>query len=50
MTLVELKTRKADKVYVSDIIELSAQRFALSIQTGELVNATGYVAVRIVKR
>ena len=47
VTLVELKTRKVDKVYLSDIIELSAQRFALSSQTGEVVNATGYVVVRI---
>ena len=47
VTLVELKTRKADKVYSSDVIELSAQRFALSSQTGEVVNATGYVVVRI---
>ena len=47
VTLVELKTRKADEVYSSDVIELSAQRFALSSQTGEVVNATGYVVVRI---
>ena len=47
VTLVELKTRRADKVYLSDVIELSAQRFALSSQTGEVVNATGYVVVRI---
>ena len=47
VTLVELKTRKADKVYLSDVIELSAQRFALSSQTGEVVNATGYVVIRI---
>ena len=47
VTLVELKTRKADKVHMSDVIELSAQRFALSSQTGEVVDATGYVVVRI---
>lgn len=47
VTLVELKTRKADEVYLSDVIELSAQRFALSSQTGEVVDATGYVVVRI---
>ena len=47
VTLVELKTRKADEVYMSDVIELSAQRFALSSQTGEVVDATGYVVVRI---
>lgn len=47
VTLVELKTRKADEVYLSDVIELSAQRFALSSQTCEVVDATGYVVVRI---
>ena len=44
VTLVELKTREADRAYLSDVIELSAQRFALSSQTGEFVNAMGYVA------
>ena len=47
VTLVELKTRKADKVYGSDVIELSAQRFALGSQTGEVVNTRGYVVVQI---
>ena len=47
VTLVELKTREADRAYLSDVIELSAQRFALSSQTGEFVNAMGYVVVRI---
>ena len=47
VTLVELKTRKADKVYLSDVIELSGQRFALGSQTGEVVNTQGYVVVQI---
>ena len=47
VTLVELKTRKADRVHLSDVIELSAQRFALGSQTGEVVNTRGYVVVQI---
>ena len=47
VTLVELKTRKADRVYMSDVIELSGQRFALGSQTGEVVNTQGYVVVQI---
>ena len=47
VTLVELKTRKADRVYLSDVIELSAQRFALGSQTGDVVNTRGYVVAQI---
>ena len=50
MTLVELKTRKAERVYPSDIIELSAQRYALQSQTGEQVSEHGYVLVRVAGR
>ena len=46
MTLVELKTSKADRVYLSDVIELSAQRYALQSQTGERVSEHGYVVVQ----
>ena len=46
VTLVELKTRKADRVYLSDVIELSAQRYALQSQTGERVSEHGYVVVQ----
>lgn len=46
MTLVELKTRKADKIYLSDIIELSAQRHALHSQTGGQVSEHAYVVVQ----
>lgn len=45
VTLVELKTRDVDRVYMSDIIELWAQRFALAAQTGDVVRAQGYVLV-----
>ena len=50
VTLVELKTRKADRVYISDVIELSAQGHALRSQTGEQVSGHGYVLVRVVGR
>ena len=46
VTLVELKTRKADRVYLLDVIELSAQRYALQSQTGERVSEHGYVVVQ----
>lgn len=45
ITLVELKTRREDRVYPSDIIELSAQRLALSSETGEPVAPVALVVV-----
>ncbi|WP_420475181.1 PD-(D/E)XK nuclease family protein [Noviherbaspirillum sp. ST9] len=46
ITIVELKTRQVDRVYLSDIIELSAQRFALEAQTREPVAPYGYVLIQ----
>lgn len=46
ITLVELKTRRADRVYFSDVIELSAQRVALQAQTKEPVAPHAYVLVQ----
>lgn len=43
LVLVELKTRVTNRVYWSDVIELSAQRLALMWQTGEAVADYGYV-------
>ena len=43
MVLVELKTRTSNRVYQSDVIELSAQRVALMGQIGEVVADHGYV-------
>jgi len=43
--LVELKTRRKDRVHPSDIIELSAQRLALAAETGEPVASVAFVAV-----
>ena len=45
IVLVELKTRQADRVHQSDIIELSAQRVALTGETGELVARVAWVVV-----
>lgn len=50
VTLVELKTRTVDKVYLSDVIELSAQRYALNSQTGEQVSGHGHVLVQAIER
>lgn len=46
ITLVELKTRQTDRIYRSDLIELSAQRVALEGATGEQVDAFGIVVVQ----
>lgn len=45
IVLVELKTRKADRAHLSDIIELSAQRVALESETGESVAPVAWVVV-----
>ena len=45
ITLVELKTRAEDRVYASDVIEISAQRLALSSETGEEVVPFAFVVV-----
>ncbi len=43
LVLVELKTREANRAYLSDVIELSAQRLALTEQTGAVVAYHAYV-------
>jgi hypothetical protein len=45
VVLLELKTRDRNRVYLSDVIELSAQRAAVALQTGEIVADHAYVAV-----
>ncbi|MBI2749063.1 MAG: hypothetical protein HYX43_06905 [Burkholderiales bacterium] len=47
IVLLELKTRAIDRPYLSDVIELSAQRAAVMLQTGESVADHAYVAVRL---
>lgn len=44
--LVELKTRHLNRPYLSDIIEMSAQRLAVQAQTGECVAHYGYVVIQ----
>lgn len=46
LVLVELKTRRVDRTYLSDVIELSAQRVAITGETGEHVLAHAYVVVQ----
>lgn len=43
LVLVELKTREVNRTYWSDVIELSAQRFALGGQTGEAMADYAYI-------
>lgn len=45
IVLMELKTRRIDRPYHSDVIELSAQRYALQAETGESVAEFGYVLI-----
>jgi hypothetical protein len=47
VVLLELKTRAIDRPYLSDVIELSAQRAAVMLKTGEPVADHAYVAVRL---
>ena len=44
--LLELKTRMADRSYLSDVIELSVQRLALMASGSDLVADYGYVVVQ----
>jgi len=46
ITLVEMKTRRNDRIHLSDIIELSAQSLALSSETGEPVASSAFVVVQ----
>jgi len=46
MTLVELKTRHVNRVYLDDVIELSAQRYALEAHTRATVALQAYVLVQ----
>jgi CRISPR-associated exonuclease Cas4 len=46
IVLVELKTRRTNRAYFSDIIELSAQRIAVQAQTGKRVAHHAYVLIQ----
>ena len=45
LVLVELKMRGQDGLYLTDIIQLSAQRLAIEIQTGAVVEPYAFVSV-----
>ncbi|WP_068635368.1 PD-(D/E)XK nuclease family protein [Thauera butanivorans] len=46
LVLVELKTRWINRPFLSDVIQLSAQRMAVIGQTGQSVASYGYVLVK----
>ena len=46
IVLLELKTRNVDRVFPSDVIQLSAQRMALERQTRQAVAHYGYVVAQ----
>lgn len=47
LVVVELKTRWQDRPYLSDVIQLSAQRLAIVEQTRETVEPYGFVTVLV---
>ncbi len=46
IVLAELKTRSPERPYMSDVIELSAQKLALEESAGEVVSRTAYVVTQ----
>jgi len=46
MILMELKTRVEERIYASDVIELSAQRLAVEYSTGERMHDFGYIVLQ----
>lgn len=46
LVMVELKTRWSKQLFLSDVIQLSAQRLAVMGQTGQSVASYGYVMVK----
>lgn len=47
LVVLELKTRWASRAYLSDVIELSAQRVSVMVQTGEPVAGHAYVITEV---
>lgn len=45
LVLVELKTRWQDHPYLSDVTQLSAQRLAVEVQTGAVVEPVAFVSI-----
>lgn len=50
LVLEELKTRSQDRPYLTDVIQLSAQRLAIEIQTGAVVEPYAFVTVLMPNR
>lgn len=46
LVLVELKTRRTDRAYATDVIQLSAQKMALAGQTRQRIAAFGFVTLQ----
>lgn len=47
IVLMELKSRRINRAFASDVIQLSVQRMALQGRTGKTVTSYGYVNVKI---
>ncbi|MBE0548565.1 MAG: PD-(D/E)XK nuclease family protein [Rubrivivax sp.] len=47
VVLLELKTRNVNRAFRSDVIQLSAQRLALELKTGQVVAHHGYVVAQM---
>lgn len=45
LVLVELKTRWRDRPYETDVIQLSAQKLAIEVQTGQIVEPYAFVSI-----
>lgn len=45
LVLVELKTRWRDRPYETDIIQLSAQKLAVEVRTGQSVEPYGFISI-----
>lgn len=45
LVLVELKTREIDRVYLSDIIQLSVQKLAIEMETNQSVESHAFVTI-----
>ena len=46
LTLMEYKTRRVERVFMSDVIELSVQKMILELASGAKVNNYGFVVVQ----
>ncbi|CAM3583366.1 PD-(D/E)XK nuclease family protein [Paracidovorax anthurii] len=47
LVLVELKVRQQNRPHLSDVVQLSAQRLVIAMETGETVAPYGFVSIPI---